>query len=364
MAEGRAIIVGAGFGGLLCGRILSRNGFQVTILEQGTQPGGALQTFVREGIRFDTGFHSVGGLGPGEPLEQIFRPLGLMDLPWYPAEPDELAGCSEAFLRLSSGTEDERSHVLDPYRQSTWRLKGGGKTLADALARDLDIQLRKRVTDIEDRTLVCADGSRYCADIVVADIHPKVLLRLLRDPVRKAWRSRIESREDGPGIFTVNAKLRPGALPYINHSIFLAGEVMIHFGEQAPDGSARSLDLLAFEPPGWTGGDETGSGQCIRTGPDRASRAAAMIQTAAQRLPGLPQAIEKYWTSTPRTWERFTGTPGGSAYGIRKSGPEDCLAPQTPLHWLFLTGQNIGQHGIFGTAVSSLNTCNAILHTP
>ena len=355
MAEGHVLIIGAGLGGLLCGRILSRSGFSVTVLEQGAQPGGALQTFVREGIRFDTGFHSVGGLGPGEPLERIFRPLGLMELPWYPTEPDEFVDCNEAFLRLSSGTEDERTHVLEPYRQSTWRLKGGGKTLADALARDLDIRLRKRVTNIEDRTLVCADGSRYCAGIVVADIHPKILLRLLRDPVRKAWRSRIESREDGPGIFTVNAKLRPGALPYIDHSIFLGGKVMIHFGEQAPDGSARSLDLLAFETTGQAGGDETGS--------DRASRAAAMIQTAAQRLPGLPQAIEKYWTSTPQTWERFTGTPGGSAYGILKNGTEDCLAPQTPLSWLFLTGQNIGQHGILGTSVSALNTCNAIVHT-
>ncbi|MBR1539457.1 MAG: NAD(P)/FAD-dependent oxidoreductase [Bacteroidales bacterium] len=355
MAEGRVIIVGAGFGGLLCGRILLRNGFSVTVLEQGTQPGGALQTFVREGIRFDTGFHSVGGLGPGEPLEQLFRPLGLMDLPWYRTEPDEFVDCDEAFLRLSAGTEDERSHVLAPYRQSTWRLQGGGKTLADALARDLDVRLRQRVTDIEDRTLTCADGNRLSADIVVADIHPKLLTGLLRIPVRKAWRSRIESREDGPGIFTVNAKLRPGALPYIDHSIFLDGKVMVHFGEKASDGSARSLDLLAFETPGQAAGDGTG--------PDRASYARSLIQTAAQRLPGLPEAIEKYWTSTPRTWERFTGTPGGSAYGICKRGPEDYLAPRTPLPWLFLTGQNLGLHGILGTAVSALNTCNAILHT-
>ena len=105
-----AIIIGAGFGGLLCGRILSRRGFDVTVLEQGRQVGGALQTFVREGIRFDTGFHSVGGLGPGEPLERLFRPLGLMDLPWIRTEPDEIVGEGDAFLRLIPSTG--RTHQL------------------------------------------------------------------------------------------------------------------------------------------------------------------------------------------------------------------------------------------------------------
>ena len=347
-----AVIIGAGLGGLLCGRILSRKGWRVTVLEQGSQIGGALQTFVRDGIRFDTGFHSVGGLGPGEPLERIFRPLALTDLPWVPMEPDEIIGGTDPFLRLSTGWEEERAHVLEPYRQSVWRLKGGGKTLADALSRDLDILLRKRVTDIEDHVVACADGSFYRGDAVIAAIHPQVTLQLLRDPVRPAYRKRIARMENGPGIFTVNAKLRSGILPYINHSIFLDGKVMIHFGEADDAGFARSLDLLAFETPGQAGGDGCGS--------NRTSVARSLIQAAARRLPGLPDAIEKYWVSTPQTWERFTGTPGGTAYGLRKYDTQDYIAPQTPLPWLYLTGQNIGLHGVLGTAVSALNTCNSI----
>lgn len=337
------MIIGAGLGGLLCGKILSQKGFSVTILEQGGQAGGALQTFVRDGIRFDTGFHTVGGLGPGEPLEQVLRPLGLMDLPWIPMEPDELVGCSEPFLRLSAFTEEEREHVLAPFRMSVWRLKGGGKMLVDAISEGQDIRLHKQVTAIEDRSVTCADGSRYTADIVISDIHPKQLLRLLRDHVRPAWRARIETRTDSPGIFSVNAKLRPGAIPHLNHSIFLRNELMVHFGERAADGSARSLDLMAFEPPGQNDMD-----------------AASLIAKAAERLPGLPEAIERYWTSSAKTWEHFTGTPGGTAYGIRKRGPEDYLTPRTPLPWLFLTGQNIGLHGVLGTSVSAINTCNAI----
>ena len=346
MTQRHVIIIGAGLGGLSCGRLLSRRGMQVTILEQGDQPGGALQTFVREDIRFDTGFHSVGGLGPGEPLNVIFHDMGLDNLPWVRMEPDEIIGGNGPFLRLSSGWDEELQHVMDPYRRSIWRLSGGGKTLIDALSEGQRILCGKKVTALEDRTVTCADGSRYQGDLVIAAIHPQVLLRLLRDPVRPAYRNRIEMMENSPGIFTVNAKLRPGVLPYVNHSIFLNDEVMIHFGEPDAEGYARSVDLLAFAKT---------------SGIDRDAKALSMIKKASERLPDLPQAIEKYWTSTPQTWERYTGTPGGSAYGLVKHGTQDYLAPHTPLPWLFLTGQNIGLHGVLGTTISAYNTCKSIL---
>ena len=61
------IIIGSGLGGLACGAILSRQGMSVCVLEQNT---------------FDTGFHCVGGLRPGEVLHPFFRTLRLLDLPW------------------------------------------------------------------------------------------------------------------------------------------------------------------------------------------------------------------------------------------------------------------------------------------
>ncbi len=347
-----ALVIGAGLGGLLCGRILSRKGWNVTILEQGIQAGGALQTFVRCGIRFDTGFHSVGGLAPGEPLDQVFRTLGLRDLPWYQVEADEIVGGTLPFLRLSSGWSEEVEHVADPYQLSVWRLQGGGKTLCDALCEGQKVLLRKRVTSIHDHEVTCADGSSYRADVVVSDIHPLVTMRLLLDPVRRAYTRRLESLANGPGVFTVNIQLRQGEMSPVNHSIFLDDTVMIHFGEADARGFARSVDLMGFEMPGQARHD--GEGQ------DREARAEELIRKAAERLPELPSSIERYWTSTPATWERFTGTPGGSAYGIMKHSRLDYIAPQTPLPWLFLTGQNLGLHGILGTSVTAINTCKSI----
>ena len=43
----KVIIIGSGLGGLSCGAILAKNGYAVTVLEQGVQVGGCLQHMVR-----------------------------------------------------------------------------------------------------------------------------------------------------------------------------------------------------------------------------------------------------------------------------------------------------------------------------
>ena len=54
------VIIGSGLGGLSCGVILVKNGYHVTVLEQGAQAGGCLQCFVRDGAKFETGMHFIG----------------------------------------------------------------------------------------------------------------------------------------------------------------------------------------------------------------------------------------------------------------------------------------------------------------
>ncbi|WP_302606438.1 NAD(P)-binding protein, partial [uncultured Duncaniella sp.] len=56
-ARKKCVIIGSGLGGLSCGMILSRNGYDITVLEQGAQIGGCLQCFTRNGARFETGMH-------------------------------------------------------------------------------------------------------------------------------------------------------------------------------------------------------------------------------------------------------------------------------------------------------------------
>ncbi|GHS85889.1 all-trans-retinol 13,14-reductase [Bacteroidia bacterium] len=73
------IIVGSGLGGLVCGYILSKNGYRVTIVEKNPQIGGCLQTFKREGIIFDTGMHYIGSMDKDQILYRFFNYLNLLD---------------------------------------------------------------------------------------------------------------------------------------------------------------------------------------------------------------------------------------------------------------------------------------------
>ena len=354
-----AVIIGSGLGGLLSGAILSRAGYRVTVLEKAAQPGGCLQTFTREGLRFDTGFHSVAGLEEGGPLERIFRPLGLMELPWEPVkETDEIVqnGVSRRLsdlsfphgnaLRLSSPagevTREEYAHVIDPYRKGSWRLPEGDM-IVQALSAQINGTIRTNcaVTSIEPGLVRCEDGSCY-EGTVVSDIHPRQTFALFKGHVRPAYLHRLQRLEDGLGIFTVYCKLRPETLLYQAWSTTYDGDLMAHYGNPDGKGFARSVDLLTF------------SGKEV---PDRDALADCLIQ----RVPGLASAVEKYWTSTPSTWERYTGTPGGTAFGIRKKDPTCYVHPRTPVPGLYLTGQNCGLHGVLGVSETALLTCGEIL---
>src|SRR6202030_3981888 len=73
------LIIGSGMGGLVCGNILSKQGYSVCVLEKNKQLGGCLQIYVRDKVIFDSGVHYIGGLDKGQNLYQIFKYLGLMD---------------------------------------------------------------------------------------------------------------------------------------------------------------------------------------------------------------------------------------------------------------------------------------------
>ena len=72
---------------------------KVCVLEQNRLIGGCIQTFVRKNTKFDTGFHYIGGLDEGQPLNRIFKYFDLMDLPWQKLDPD---GFDQIFYRNKS----------------------------------------------------------------------------------------------------------------------------------------------------------------------------------------------------------------------------------------------------------------------
>ncbi|MCM1040960.1 MAG: NAD(P)/FAD-dependent oxidoreductase [Bacteroides sp.] len=73
------VIIGSGLGGLSCGYILAKKGYRVTILEKNVQIGGCLQTFVRDGVKFETGMHYIGNMEENQIQHRFFRYFNLIN---------------------------------------------------------------------------------------------------------------------------------------------------------------------------------------------------------------------------------------------------------------------------------------------
>ena len=79
MDRKKVIIIGSGLGGLSSGVMLAKNGYHVTVLEQGAVPGGCLQCFCRRGAKFETGMHFIGSADKGQVLDKMMRYLEIDD---------------------------------------------------------------------------------------------------------------------------------------------------------------------------------------------------------------------------------------------------------------------------------------------
>ena len=287
------------------------------------------------------------------------------------------------------------AHTCSSYIESSWRLRGDGNLLVNKLIDTIckaggEVRTDSRVvrlteTDGHISKAVCADGSTYEAGYFISDIHPAVLCQMLEDcpSVRKAFRRRMASAENTTGMFTAQLCIKPGALRYFAHNVFVYDKpnVWSMTEENDPvkgvmvsarvpeDGSdmLRQIDLLTPMP--WQECKEWEDTKVGHRGEDYKAfckqKTEQCLTLAEQYIPGLRDMVEHCYTSTPLTYRDYLGSPEGGAFGMRK----DCRAPMlsfhsvsTPLPNLLLTGQSIILPGIEGVTMTAFETCSRIIN--
>lgn len=89
LSMGKVVIIGAGIAGLTAGVYALQSGFDVTIYESHSIPGGASTSWRRKGYLFEGGMHWLTGSSPGSPLNKLWRNIGALDdaTPVYYGEP-------------------------------------------------------------------------------------------------------------------------------------------------------------------------------------------------------------------------------------------------------------------------------------
>lgn len=287
------------------------------------------------------------------------------------------------------------AHTCSSYIESSWRLRGDGNLLVNKLIDTIrkaggEVRADSRVvrlteTDGHISKAVCADGSTYEAGYFISDIHPAVLCQMLEDcpSVRKAFRRRMASAENTTGMFTAQLSIKPGALRYFAHNVFVYDKpnVWTMTEENDPvkgvmvsarvpeDGSdmLRQIDLLTPMP--WQECKAWEDTKVGHRGEDYKAfckqKTEQCLTLAEQYIPGLRDMVEHCYTSTPLTYRDYLGSPEGGAFGMRK----DCRAPMlsfhsvsTPLPNLLLTGQSIILPGIEGVTMTAFETCSRIIN--
>jgi all-trans-retinol 13,14-reductase len=273
-----------------------------------------------------------------------------------------------------------------------WRLVGGSMQLAERLTEQLEtaggviITGRKitRITrDKEGFMVKTEEGEEFQAKRLISDIHPAVTLGMLEaSGLRRVYTERILGLENTVSVFTLYITLKEKTFLSLDRNIYYhdgpdvwkCGEpngwphfFLLHTPSEAGMGKfARSAVIMTFmdtsEVKAW---DSTATGKRGGSYLEFKSRKADQLLTLVEKkFPGFRSCIQAMESSTPLTWRDYTGTPGGSMYGLQKDHNrilETTVLPETKIPGLYFTGQSTNLHGVLGVTIGAVQTCGEIL---
>lgn len=472
-------------GGLSCGVILAKNGYDVTVLEQGVQTGGCLQCFSRRGARFETGMHFIGSASEGQTLDKILQYLEVKkdiqlaeldssgyDVVCIDGQQYRFANGREAFIQqmatyfphqqqqlnsyfdmvekvagasslhslkhaetdaaiktefqLRSVNEVIDSVITDPllakvlvgslplyaaerdktpfsthafimdfYNQSAYRVVGGSDNIARSMVRTIEKYGGKVLTRSKVTKIICDDthatevevngSSRVACDYVISDAHPMRTLELVDSKlIRPSFRARINAIPQTVGGFSVYLEFNDDAVPYQNYNFYCyndhtpwdcevydddswpKGYLYMHFCQEPNPKYAKTGVIISYmqmkDVEKWVGTTVGHRGEDYEM--FKKMKAERLLDSVEQQFPGLRANIKHFYTSTPLTYQDYTGTEKGGMYGVCHDismGAAYRVPHRTKIPNLLQTGQNINSHGILGVMVGTVVTCSELL---
>jgi all-trans-retinol 13,14-reductase len=288
-------------------------------------------------------------------------------------------------------------HALISYFfiQSAYRIKGGSHILAEAIKQIIEknngiVLTNKEVCKInilENKAISVTntDKTNIFANIFISNIHPSVTNKLIeKGALKNAYVNRIASLKNSVGAFMLFIVLKKKHFKYINSNIYFSksddiwaavynnidewpkGYMLYTTKDEKNPEYAESATIITFmnyeEVVKWENTSIGNRGEDYLKFKDTKTK--QILKTVNIKYPEFDNCIDSIYSASPLTFRDYTATPEGSMYGIIKNC-NDAINTHVPITTkiknLFLTGQNVGIHGILGVTINAIIACSNII---
>lgn len=275
--------------------------------------------------------------------------------------------------------------------EGSYRFIGGTQKVADLFIGKIkenggEVYNNAKVINIiadgdEVKYVQLADGRRVSGKGFISGIHPALTFNMLSHTpvIKKAYKTRLNYLPNTYGLFSVYMLMPPCEFNYINHNQYFfrnnnvwdsvisssdknVKSVMLSTQQSVTD--KKYSDVVTLMSPvssslfsQWSESSLGRRGEGYES--LKKDLASQIIDFSSCFNPDIRNA-KCIYTASPLTYQHYTQTPAGSAYGFikdYKSAMASLLPSKTKMKNLFLTGQNLNVHGALGVTLSAASTC-------
>ncbi|MDT8379902.1 MAG: NAD(P)/FAD-dependent oxidoreductase [Desulfotignum sp.] len=294
--------------------------------------------------------------------------------------------------------------ITDAYLKSSFRINETATPFSEVLANRFQaaggkIRTRARtirfiITDQTVNGVELTNGEVIKGKKIIYSGHPALLPEFCPPGTfRPVYQKRLQAAENTSGIFGLSLAWEKKNCPVADNDayIYSTWDVNNHYhtGNHMKDEDPSVIFLSAL--PGSNGNGSTPEwlavtaliplpaeshkqllADCEQAGKAAYKKAKAhlagkIMDSIEKTFPGAKKHAKIVASYSPATFERYTLTPDGTAYGIKKTAQtflQTMFSPATRVRGLFLTGQSIGFCGIHGGISASVNLCKAFFPKP
>ncbi len=266
---------------------------------------------------------------------------------------------------------------MGAFYDSAYMFDRGGDEIADALSEVFmsqggEIACNREVVQLEVaegksiKAVHTSDGGRVECDYCLFSAHPHLLCTMLpQGAVKPAFINRLKGHAGTDSFFIIWLDVfnMPDVFKATNNYVFSTDgrEYIAVMASDERGDKRKALSVISTSPQQMPGIEQYAQrtvDPAYYNFKDKHTR--YILKKVEELFPALTGNYRLLEAATPHTIERYTATPGGSAYGTKHTVYQSDLIPVTSVRALYLCGQSVQLPGLMGTMISAFISTSMI----